>query len=561
MKNPGDIINGAWVTYTYTSSTDAKDYSAIDTKDINNDGRMDILLSPSEVLGNVVWYENPGNPLTNPSWTEHVVGTNISDAHAVHAADMDKDGDFDVVSSEFRSPGRLLVFHNTGGGLSWYEQVISANSLHNVVVGDIDADSDLDIFGTNSSTAEMWRNDLLFTPDTTTPTVSMTAPTGGSTVSGTIAVSANASDNVGVAGVQFLLDGAIFGAEDTTSPYSIVWNTTTATNGSHSLTATARDTAGNQTTSAAVAVTVSNIADTTPPTVSSVASPNITSNSATITWTTNEAADSQVEYGLTTSYGSQTTLDANLVTSHSVALSGLAANTIYNYRVKSKDTAGNLAVSSNFTFTTQISTQPPFTLVQSNVADSGNTITLNNVTAGNLIVIWVKWEEASLSGSASVTDGVSSFTMGTPAHFGTSRPSGQFGYLLSANGGNRTYTATFPTGDAFPRLRIAEFSYAGTISFDGQHIGSGSSISPASGNITTTGTNELVLGGYAEYSNGALSNPLINGQPATLIPGGSYTKMWYQNSSSAFTGNASATLNSDGGWVTNVIAFKLAPTT
>src|SRR5262249_18613675 len=79
------------------------------------------------------------------------------------------------------------------------------------------------------------------TADTTAPTVSLTSPTAGATVSGTITVSANASDNVGVVGVQFKLDGANLGAEDTASPYSVTWNTTTVTNGSHTLTAVARD--------------------------------------------------------------------------------------------------------------------------------------------------------------------------------------------------------------------------------------------------------------------------------------------------------------------------------
>jgi subtilase family serine protease len=61
-----------------------------------------------------------------------------------------------------------------------------------------------------------------------------------------------------VAGVQFRVDGANLGAEDTTSPYSVTWNTTTASNGSHTLTAVARDAAGNTTTSVAVTVTVNN---------------------------------------------------------------------------------------------------------------------------------------------------------------------------------------------------------------------------------------------------------------------------------------------------------------
>src|SRR6185436_12630501 len=100
------------------------------------------------------------------------------------------------------------------------------------------------------------------TSDTTAPTVSLTSPAAGATVSATISVTANASDNVAVAGVQFLLDGAALGAEDTASPYSVSWSTTTAVNGPHTLSARARDAAGNQTTTPGVAVTVSNAAPT-----------------------------------------------------------------------------------------------------------------------------------------------------------------------------------------------------------------------------------------------------------------------------------------------------------
>jgi hypothetical protein len=102
-------------------------------------------------------------------------------------------------------------------------------------------------------------------PDTTAPTVSVTAPAGGATVSGTVNVDASAGDNVGVAGVQFKLDGAPLGAEDSTSPYGVSWNTTSVANGTHNLTAVARDAAGNQTTSTAVALTVNNTAPPPPP--------------------------------------------------------------------------------------------------------------------------------------------------------------------------------------------------------------------------------------------------------------------------------------------------------
>jgi hypothetical protein len=98
------------------------------------------------------------------------------------------------------------------------------------------------------------------TADTTPPTVSITAPASGATVASTTTVTANASDNGSVAGVQFRVDGANVGAEDTTAPYSVSWDTFSSGNGPHTLSAVARDGAGNTTTSANVGVTVQNTA-------------------------------------------------------------------------------------------------------------------------------------------------------------------------------------------------------------------------------------------------------------------------------------------------------------
>ena len=105
-------------------------------------------------------------------------------------------------------------------------------------------------------------------PDTTAPTVSLSSPASGSTVSGAVSVAANSSDNVGVSGVQFMLDGSNIGSEDTVAPYSMSWDTTAVSNGTHSLAARARDAAGNATTSATVSVTVSNSG--TPPSAQTV---------------------------------------------------------------------------------------------------------------------------------------------------------------------------------------------------------------------------------------------------------------------------------------------------
>ena len=100
--------------------------------------------------------------------------------------------------------------------------------------------------------------------DTTAPAVAMTAPAAGSALSNSVTVSATASDNVGVTKVEFYVDGVLV-ATDTTAPYSATWNTNNSTLGAHSLTAKAYDQAANATTSASVAVTVS---DTVKPTVS-----------------------------------------------------------------------------------------------------------------------------------------------------------------------------------------------------------------------------------------------------------------------------------------------------
>lgn len=93
--------------------------------------------------------------------------------------------------------------------------------------------------------------------DTQAPTTSITAPANGATVSGTVNVTASASDNVGVTKIEFWLDGALR-STDTSSPYAWSWSTTTATNGSHSLVSKAYDAALNVGTSSAVSVTVSN---------------------------------------------------------------------------------------------------------------------------------------------------------------------------------------------------------------------------------------------------------------------------------------------------------------
>jgi hypothetical protein len=184
----------------------------------------------------------------------------------------------------------------------------------------------------------------------TPPTVAITSPTSGSTVSNTITVSANATDGVGIAGVQFQLDGVNLDANIAQAPYSTSWNTTAVAAGSHTLTAIATDTSGLSATSSPVTVTTQG--NTVPPVISVIAATATTSSGATIGWTTDQLSSSEVVYGLTTAYGSSTSLNTNLVMAHSVTLTGLAAGTTYHYEVESWNASGTLGISGDMTFTT-----------------------------------------------------------------------------------------------------------------------------------------------------------------------------------------------------------------
>jgi len=142
---------------------------------------------------------------------------------------------------------------------------------------------------------------------------------------------------------QCKLDGATFTSCTSAQSYAGL------AEGSHTFQVRATDTAGNtDPTPASYLWTV----DTAAPIITGVAATNTRRFRATITWATNEASNSQVEYGTTATYGQKTTLDTSLVTNHSQALTRLQSFTTYHYHVKSRDAAGNLAISNDRIFTT-----------------------------------------------------------------------------------------------------------------------------------------------------------------------------------------------------------------
>jgi len=217
---------------------------------VSGDGQVN--QGPNEVaaaaLPRTIGLDDVSGPDTQPpatSITSPANGATVSGTVSVSATASDNVG---VTRVEFFLDGALQATDTTSPySWSWNTAAV-ANGSHNLHSEAFDAAGNR---GVSTVVA------LTVNNDTQAPTTSITSPANGATVSGTITVTATASDNVGVTRVEFFLDG-VLQATDTASPYSWSWNTTTATNGTHSLTSRAYDAAGNVGTSAAVSVTVSN---------------------------------------------------------------------------------------------------------------------------------------------------------------------------------------------------------------------------------------------------------------------------------------------------------------
>ncbi len=182
------------------------------------------------------------------------------------------------------------------------------------------------------------------TPDTTPPTTSVTSPTAGATVSGTIAVAASASDNVGVTKVEFSVDG-VLKSTATTSPYTYSLDTLTLSNGTHTLQSKAYDAANNSASSSAVSVTVAN-ADTTPPTTS-VTAPTANTLIATSTTVSTSASDNigvtKVEF-----YLDAQLIGADTTSPYSISLNpALYTNGSHTIQSKAYDAANNATLSAS----------------------------------------------------------------------------------------------------------------------------------------------------------------------------------------------------------------------
>ncbi len=199
----------------------------------------------------------------------------------------------------------------------------------------------------NASGTESSYSNVTNIPELTPPTISLSSPVNNTTVSGTVSVTASASDNVGVTKVEFYVNNVLQTAE-TSTPYAYSWNTSTLAPGNYTVLAKAYDAAGNVGQSSAVAVTVVN--DTTPPTVSLTTPANSAVVSGTVALSANASdnvAVSKVEF-----YANGVLLFAGNTAPYSFSWNTTSvANGSYTIVTKAYDASGNTGQSSNVAVT------------------------------------------------------------------------------------------------------------------------------------------------------------------------------------------------------------------
>ena len=297
---------------------------------------------------------NAGNGDTTPPTVALTSPTNnatVSNSVTLNATATDNTGGSGVAGVTF-----LVDTIAVGGAsaspysITWNSQTVT-NGSHGIqaraqdVAGNIATSSSITVTVFNP-------------PDTTPPTVSLTAPVSGAIVSNIVTLSVTATDNTGGSGmsnVTFLVDGVAVGISSN-APYSIVWNSQSAANGSHGIQARAKDVAGNQTTSGTVTVTTRNtVPDTTPPSVN-LTSPvggAIVSNTVTLSATASDNTGGSGMASVTFFVdGGAVGISSNTPYSF-LWNSQLVLNGTHTIQARAQDVAGNQTTSSGADVTVQ----------------------------------------------------------------------------------------------------------------------------------------------------------------------------------------------------------------
>ncbi len=197
-----------------------------------------------------------------------------------------------------------------------------------------------------------------------------------------------------------------------------------------------------------------------------------------------------------------------------------------------------------------------------------DTATALNVAAGDLLATWVKHEGAPTTIAVADTGGGNSHTFdaGDKVNHSNTDLSATFGYVLSATAdASFTGRATFGAAKPFRSIIVAQFrpDAGETVSKDTSATGQGNGTAVQSGTYTTSGTDEVTMGGYGEYVAATSSNHQINGVAADgvrktdVTHGNNFTAAWYRILNATFAaGRSTCTAGSSGDWIGCGIAFK-----
>lgn len=147
-EQPLNPVTDEWKRHDYAPTREPG--GMIATGDINRDGRTDIVFVddvpwPVELT----WFEAPPDPV-NGVWIPHDVAV-LQFVHTLQLADMDRNGWLDIVTAERAESEkkRVAVYYNGRAGTAWTEQILGTDGSHNMVVGDVEPDGDMDILGAN----------------------------------------------------------------------------------------------------------------------------------------------------------------------------------------------------------------------------------------------------------------------------------------------------------------------------------------------------------------------------------------------------------------------------
>jgi len=166
-ENPQSEKGGVWTGHTFA---DWHSSATVMTADVNGDGRLDVVLTPSELKGDyykISWFERPPDP-EKGNWIEHTIEDNVECiVHSLETTDMNSDGRCDIITAEMHQgadPDEVSIYINVDNGTSWEKQVVSVKGSHFIRTADFGNDGDYDIIGANHGgdyqPLELWENKL-----------------------------------------------------------------------------------------------------------------------------------------------------------------------------------------------------------------------------------------------------------------------------------------------------------------------------------------------------------------------------------------------------------------